>query len=411
MANLGLKRLLHHFSNDFSRLLKTTPLPQLQTSSSFFIVVVLQKRLLSSTHSLPVSALKSSSSSSSSFAVNYLTNSCGIPLKDALSASKKFQLKENKSHQHQYVLDLLRSFQFSDTHIKKLLIKYPRILQSNVHGNLEPKLQFLTYYGFVGPLLPELIVANPHILRKSLSDFIKPTFEFLGKYIRTPDKVVLAAKRSPRLITSNLNRDLQPNVDFLLSEGVTPTTIEKHIVRQPRTLMMKLHKIGKAVETFKDMGLKPSAPMFLEAIRVKLSLSHSTWERKMQMFKSFGWSKEEIIYALLRNPVVLSSSEEKIRSLMDFYLNTVNLNPAVISSYPILLNFRLSTRIRPRYNVMKVLKSKELLKEDRKYHWLFNISEKKFMTGIVDKHLDKVPNLMKLYRGTITVDKIDIQPH
>lgn len=54
-----------------------------------------------------------------------------------------------------------------------------------------PKLQYLTDYGIVGPLLAELMVVNPFILRRSLSVYIKkPTFEFLEKYVHKNDNVV-----------------------------------------------------------------------------------------------------------------------------------------------------------------------------------------------------------------------------
>ncbi|KAM7472608.1 hypothetical protein LguiA_010791 [Lonicera macranthoides] len=422
-------------------ILRTPPPPQLQLQTSSSFILLLQNRLLfnntnntlyssqSLLTTLSVSVLPKSSSSLTT-AEDQTNSSSGLPLKEEeeeedddddeeeeealISASQElFQLLEElKSRKHQSeILSLLTSFHFSDNQIKKLLIKYPKILQYNVNNFLKPKLQFLTDYGFAGPLLPNLIAAYPNILERSLFDCIIPRFEFLKKYLHTNDKLVAALKRSSRLMTCDLKAIVQPNIDFLLSEGANLTTVAKELLKQPRTLMMNPDKIVKAVETVKQLGLDPSARKFLVAVRVIRSMSDSTWDMKVQMFKSFGWSEEEITSAFKRYPAVFACSEEKIRTLMDFYLNTVNLNPDVIISYPMLLNYGLSTRILPRYNVMKVLKSKGLLDKDRKLRYLLKLSEEKFVTSLVDKHLDEVPNLMELYCGNISVDEIDIQLH
>lgn len=87
------------FPTQFLRRLITAPQPS---------TIISQKHLLTT-----VLDSDKASSPLSSFTVQYLTNTCGLPLKDALAASKKLQLKENKSHKHQSVLDLLRCFEFS----------------------------------------------------------------------------------------------------------------------------------------------------------------------------------------------------------------------------------------------------------------------------------------------------------
>ncbi|KAM7461729.1 hypothetical protein LguiA_029850 [Lonicera macranthoides] len=395
MANLTLKRLLLVSSYLPHQSLRRIT-PQIST--------VCQRHFLST-----VSDSDSDKSSLilSSFTVQYLMNTCGLPLKDALSASQKFQLKESKSQKHESVLFLLRSFQFSDTHIKKLLIKLPKILQAKVNDNLKPKLEYLRDNGFVGHLLPDLIVLNPGILKRTLSGCIKPTFEFLRKYIHTSDKIVAAIKRTSWFCAFYLKGTMEPNIEFLLSEGVTASSIERLVVWQPSTLMQRPDRVVYAVRTVKQLGLNPSTPKCVESIRVLLSLSESTWNRKVQNFKTLGWSEEEIWLTFMRHSSCFSFSEERIKRTVDFFVNTMQLKPEVIAAHPKILSYALSTRIRPRYDVIKVLESRKLLNKENRNFWIFGLTEKDFLEKIVDKHLDKIPNLLEVYHGTIAVEKMD----
>ncbi|KAM7465759.1 hypothetical protein LguiB_013321 [Lonicera macranthoides] len=86
MANPSLKRslFLSCFPTQFLRSIIT---PQSST--------ICRKHLLSTVSDSDKSS--SSLSSMSSFTVQYLTNTCGFPLEDALSASEKLQLNENKT--------------------------------------------------------------------------------------------------------------------------------------------------------------------------------------------------------------------------------------------------------------------------------------------------------------------------
>lgn len=152
---------------------------------------------------LTTSAAKTSSTSQllpSSFTINYLMNSCGLPLEATLSTSQKLKLKENNLQRPQAVLTFLKSHGFDSTHIAELIKKCPMILQSKVEDNLKPKIEFLTQNGFVGKLLADFIVLNPVILRRGLSSHIKLPFQFLNTYLENNENVMAAVKWSSWLL-------------------------------------------------------------------------------------------------------------------------------------------------------------------------------------------------------------------
>jgi mTERF domain-containing protein len=84
---------------------------------------------------------------------------------------------------------------------------------------------------------------------------------------------------------------------------------------------------------------------------------------------------------------------------MDFFINTMELERQFIIKSPNFLGMSIDKRIRPRYNVIKVLESKELIKRDKKISTLLSLSEKNFWANYVIKYADEVPGLLEIYGG------------
>jgi mTERF domain-containing protein len=78
----------------------------------------------------------------------------------------------------------------------------------------------------------------------------------------------------------------------------------------------------------------------------------------------------------------------------------MELQRQIIIACPIFLGYSIDKRIRPRYNVIKVLESKELIKGDMKISTLLNTSEETFLINYVSRYVEEVPGLLELYKGT-----------
>ncbi|KAJ7949424.1 Transcription termination factor like [Quillaja saponaria] len=366
----------------------------------------MQNRFLATLATVTASSL--SSSASSSFTVQYLINSCGLPLEVALSTSLKLRLDERDTRKPESVLKFFKSHGFNDTHIAKLIAKRPSILHCRLHENLKPKIDFLVDNGITGNSLHELIVRNDLILKRSLNDHIIPSYEFLKDFFVNSESVLTSIKRSSWLFTIDLERYIRPNINLLVNEGVPIHVLRNFFMKNPRVLVQKFDRFINTLETVKKLGLEPTTPMFLHAFRVMLSMSESTWKNKVEVLKSLGWSDQAILSALKQHPLFLACSEKKIRRVMDFYLNTMKLEPATIISYPKFLMYALDTRLRPRYNVLMVLVSKKLIKEDKnKLAWVLTRTEANFYKHYILKHSDKVPGLFEIYHGTSEAKETD----
>ncbi|XP_017984132.1 PREDICTED: transcription termination factor MTERF8, chloroplastic [Theobroma cacao] len=322
------------------------------------------------------------------------------PLGSAPSLSKRLQILQTNSPNSSSVLNCLKSHGFEDTQIAKLVGKRPDILNCKVHTKLVPKLRYLIEKGFTGKLLPDLILSNPLILFRGLDSHIKPSFEFLRPFLNG-EEMLVAIKRSSWLLTISRNAILQPNVDLLIRAGIPASRISKLLILQPRVISQSNDRMVYAIKTVKQIGLEPKVPRFIHALRVICSMSESNWKKKVEVFMSLGWSKEEVLNTFKKDPPCLACSENKLRCLMDFYVNTMKSDVKTIIAYSKLLHYSVEKRVHARYIVLKVLESMKLIKEYKKIVWAIVLSEKKFLEAYITKHIDKVPELLDMYHGAV----------
>jgi mTERF domain-containing protein len=258
---------------------------------------------------------------------------------------------------------------------------------------LKPKFEFFIENGFVGEILPELIVSNPDVLRRALDSRIIPCFELLKSVLGCSEKAASAFKRC----SVSMMSAMEPNIDLLIKEGVPVDRIAKLIMLQPRTIQQKHQRMVYAVKALKDLEIDSKTTVFIHALRVMLQMSESTWNKKVEVLKSLGWTEEEILQAFKRCPFCFTCSEEKIRSVVDFLVNTLKMELRTVIGRPEFLMLSVDKRIRPRYNVLKILESKKLVIGKKNMKQLLTMRENNFFQDYVIKYADKVPGLLEAY--------------
>jgi mTERF domain-containing protein len=111
----------------------------------------------------------------------------------------------------------------------------------------------------------------------------------------------------------------------------------------------------------------------------------------------FKWSDAEVGIAVCKLPYVLTKSNDALQRKSEFLISEVGLEPVYIAHRPALLNYSLEGRIRPRYYVLKLLKEKGLLHQDRDFYNTVMISEKLFMKRFIGPHKEVAPHLAEDY--------------
>ncbi|XP_065867973.1 transcription termination factor MTERF2, chloroplastic-like [Euphorbia lathyris] len=329
-----------------------------------------------------------------SFTLSYLTETCGLSPKSALSASKIVQFKS--SEQPDSVLSSFQKFGFSKIHISEMIRKFPKMLCCHPEKTIFPKLEFLLSRGASTPELVKIFTANPWILASSLENQLVHTLDILIELFKSEDKAIEAMKQNPRVLCTRPEARLLPNIKTLRENGVPESYILWLISKHWQCIGAIPVKFEKIVEEVKEMGFSPLKSHFVEAIVVLIRVSKSKRDGRVEVYKRWGWSDKDINITFKKFPKCMTYSEDNIRATMDFYVNKLGLESSVIVNCPTLLGYSLKKRLIPRGTVLQFLSSKGLVKLDSRITDMFICSEWRFLEKYVKCHVE-APHLIKLY--------------
>ncbi|KAI9195530.1 hypothetical protein LWI28_015787 [Acer negundo] len=351
-----------------------------------------------------VEFISSNANHQNSFAVSYLINSCGLSLDSASRASKKVKFETPKNPD--LVLSFLKNQGFSNSHISVLIRKLPSLLLSNPEKTFLPKFEFFYSKGVSSPDLVKILCLEPNILHSSLEERIIPCFGFLKDFLKSDGDVIASFKSQPRFLTGFIETHISYNVEFLQENGVPKSNIAALLLCNAHRFTRNPDFFKETVEQVKGMGFDPLKLSFCLAVHAFMAMSKSTWERKVNLYKKWGLSEDEIFEAFGRSPWFMTVSETKITKVMDFFVNEMGWKPSVISKHPLFITFSLEKRIIPRAAVFQFLLTKGLIESKHgKVGKLFNYPEKAFLEKYVNSY-DEAPQLLKLYKEKLDPAKI-----
>ncbi|PON72187.1 Mitochodrial transcription termination factor [Trema orientale] len=116
----------------------------------------------------------------------------------------------------------------------------------------------------------------------------------------------------------------------------------------PRTLLLKPQRIMEILPEIVKLGFNPNTVHFALAFRSRALISKPLWEQKMEAYKSFGLSEDQVYSAFKIQPMCMLISEKKIKKLMTFFISKLNIETSIICKNPSILMLGLEKRIIPR---------------------------------------------------------------
>ncbi|XP_058202618.1 uncharacterized protein LOC131317056 [Rhododendron vialii] len=280
---------------------------------------------------------------------------CGLSPEKALSASKyvKFETPDKPDS----VLAFFRNHGFTQTQISSAIRKYPPVIIRDPQKSLLPKHEFLKSKGL------------------SITDIARLTHVI-------------------------------PNIEILREVGVPNANIGLLLMRRPRAFAVGSNRFRICVDEVKRMGFNPSQMEFMSAIRVLTGMSKSTWEKKVEVYKKWGWTQDEILVAFKKHPNCMIASQDKINRVMDFLVKKMGWESSLVARRPKIIQLILEKRIVPRSAVYKALLLQGLIKTNgiSLSTWL-NFSEKQFRKKVLSYKMEEAPELLKLYNETLDLAK------
>ncbi|XP_068494771.1 transcription termination factor MTERF2, chloroplastic-like [Phaseolus vulgaris] len=339
------------------------------------------------------------------FTVSYLVNSCGLSLELARELAKRVNLKTPDGPNA--VLDTLKDYGFSKTQVAKLVEKNPRLLAAKLETTLLPKLKFFHSIGASNTVIHKIALENPLILLRSLENCIVPRYQIIRRIVRDDGEVVRVLRNAPLGFTyCDLWNDLVPNIEILRQSGVPQGSISLLMVNFPSAAMGKHSRFVEVFERIKKIGFDHKKTNFVMAIQVLLTMREGAWESKFKIYERWGWNWEMALQAFVKFPNFMKLSEETVTKKMTFLVKDMGLPSLDIAAYPPILAYNLENRIIPRLTVIKILKSKGLLKSSLSFGSYMGMTEEIFLKKFVIGFQEDLPLLPDVYKGLIHHDDV-----
>ncbi|KAH7565875.1 hypothetical protein JRO89_XS08G0029200 [Xanthoceras sorbifolium] len=223
--------------------------------------------------------------------------------------------------------------------------------------------------GLVGSHLGKCICKNSKLLGCSLQKTLIPCTQILKKILvddkNNQDLIRVLTRRSWFIATPGKSR-LLSNITFLETCGIVRSQLSMLLKTRHGIFVMEESKLRDLVLRVSDMGFCVNSRMFVHGLCVVGCLSKETFERKLKLFRSFGFTEEEAMEMFQKHPMMFSKSEEQLKLTLDFFLNKIELRKESLIRGPRCLSHSLEERVISRYKVMQILKSKRLLKKKRR---------------------------------------------
>ncbi|KAJ7960984.1 Transcription termination factor like [Quillaja saponaria] len=300
-----------------------------------------------------------------------------------------------------YVLNFFQNIGFSAAHIRSAVCSCPQILFSDIDKTLKPKIYFFQQAGILGSDLGKFISKNSILLTASLEKTLVPNLETLKRFLygdKNNKMLIKILHKCGWLLQKNGDSKLSGNAAFLKSCGIVGSQFSMLLKVQPRIFILPDSLLRDLVSQAVNMGFPLNSRMLVHAIHSLSCLSRESFERKLELLQSFGFTNDESMQMFRRAPSLLRTSEEKLKFGIEFYLHTAKLQRRVLVNRPQDLMYSMEERVVPRYRVSQVIISKKLLKKEPSFVYMISLTEVKFLENFILRFGDAVEELMGAYQ-------------
>ncbi|GAU47452.1 hypothetical protein TSUD_404010 [Trifolium subterraneum] len=193
------------------------------------------------------------------------------------------------------------------------------------------------------------------------------------------------------------------NINLMTDFGVCDSTIARLLQTRSRSSIFGSTDLIKSLEEVKGLGFCPSTTNFGIALIGKKGLGERLWNEKVNAFKKWGWSDEDVLKAFRKKPYCMSTSIDKINLVMSFWVNQLGWDAMAIAKSPYVLSLSLEKTIIPRAAVVQYLLSKGLRNKNASLTCPFVIREKLFLDMLKKRFKDEYSYLLKLYEEKLNL--------
>ncbi|KAL7585350.1 transcription termination factor MTERF8, chloroplastic [Lactuca sativa] len=338
--------------------------------------------------------------------LNYLIDSLGFHEDDAIAVYSEVPHLKSTANSN-LVVNIFKEYGLNNVQIRDIVSMAPRILTVKPNKTLEPKLKVFTELGLLGPDLVKLVKRNPLIFSRGLHTQIIPTVDYLRNLLGCDENVVKMINRSKWMLLPNSSlRRISANISLLKKYGLSDEKILKLLVTDPQRMKQTPELIESKLQYLEQkLGISRDSPLLIHALVAVMYRSESEIEKNLQVFRRFGWSDLEIGRLLKSQPYCLNKSEAYIVDKLNYFMKELKYTPSYLMGSTSFWTLSLEKRMKPRIEIIKILKKKELVKESLSLSTLVNYSESKFL-GFLKNFESHIPGLCEIYKNRLKNSKV-----
>ena len=354
-------------------------------------------RLPASSHAPPLilhSSAAAASSSGSFAAADYLVSRCGLTQAQALKAAAKISHLPSRARPDAVLAYLESTLRVPAADVTRVVVMDSTFLCADVEQTLARRVADLRDLGLSRDQIARLVPLFPNSFRNR---FLRSNLEFWLAEIGSFDKLLKVLRSCSGLLSMDLDKVARPNVAFLRQCGQDISEIAGTNLYVSRIFTMKPELLKETVQRVEELGVERSARMFRRAIAVVAFIDKGVIARRILLLHNVGFSKDDVLAIVRKQPLVLGTSEQKIQGNMDFLMKDVGLEVSYIARRPVLLMYSVERRLLPRHYLLKVLREKGLLKGQPDYYGTASMGEKIFVEKFVHPFKNHVPGLTDDY--------------
>lgn len=311
----------------------------------------------------------------------------GFSSQIGLNVSSKLPYVKN-ANKCDSVLSFLKENGFSTEHLEKLVNSEPKVLVAKVDKTIEPKIQFFQDFGFSSTDVADVISSDPWILFRSTANCVEPSVRVLRELLGSSSEVARLLKVSGTFLKCNLKRTMLPNIELLEGCGITRDRIIRQLFSFPRFCLHKPANMNKFIKKVDELGCDRDSKMYLHAIRTLASMSEDNWMLKMEFFQKLGFSEKEILSMFHRRPQVFAISCRKVKNSVQAILGTGRYGLSYVYDHPEILICSVEERLKPRFQIIDILVSRNLIKKRPSLSTIYKYSDLKFFQKFVPPDLN-----------------------
>lgn len=332
------------------------------------------------------------------FLLDYLISSLQFSKEEAILSTKKLRNVRNFRRDPDLVVSFLLNLGLSKTQIKSMIAVEPQILSYHVEKTLAPKIQVLKDLGISGSDLVNVLMNYKSTLVKSYRHVV-----CMRNLIGNDELVTkLITKR-----TNVLDSRIPSIIEVFLNNGFSSENVVRLILKiPPGCLGTPEFYRGIMDKVENDFGISRQSKMFYHGVAVLSSISDSKIRQKFEVFRSLGLSDATIYRIAGRFPYILLSSQDKILRTWKFLVEELEYPPEYLISTPCTLNFSFEKRVKPRSEVIKVLKEKKLL--EKLSLRAFRLPDSQFIEAYLLPYKDHIPDVYDSFLKIVGSEKAGI---